>query len=508
MHGGLVKAIPGALAAVLLTSAAALSQTSSSVPDPSANASQPGYLAVPKLEGGPEHPVPIDLPYALRMVNASNPTIAIARERVEAAYARLRGAQALWLPDLWVGGNPDNYAFLPMFYHHDGNIQNASGAVFPVTKNSFAFPVGTSLNLKVGEAVFGSRIARNLADAENARSRVVVNDVQLDVALTYFELLRVYGALAVNAEALAKAIQMQELAVSADRQGLGKTTADANRARTEVGIRRQERLDLEGQAATVSARLAQLLLLEPTVDLVPTDKNVLPIDLIAESSPLDELVATGLMNRPELAESRSLVAAGLARWRQARTAPLFPTLSVVYYGADFAGGSDRSTGSTGLSNWGGRDDFFAQAAWELKNLGFGDLARSRETRAQYNAARYHVSEVQAQIAADITAAAKLVIARRRVMATAQETVRQAEEMWTRLSKAAFGIAGPARQYDPIEPLLAEQQLHEARIRYLNAVIDYNRYQFRLYWALGQPPECALPQATPQTVAFPVLPNQQ
>jgi outer membrane protein TolC len=439
------------------------------------------------------------------MVNAANPTIAIARERVEAAYARLRGAQALWLPDLWVGGNPDNYSFLPMFYHHDGNIQNAAGAVFPVTKDNFAFPVGTSLNLKVGDAVFGTRIARNLAEAEGARSRVVVNDVQLDVALTYLELLRSYGALAVNAETLNKSQQMQNSATSAERAGLGKTTADANRARTEVGLRRQEKLELEGQAAAVSARLAQLLLLDPTADLVPTDKNVLPIELVAATEPLDELVATGLMNRPELAESRSLVAAGLARWRQARTAPLLPTLSVAYYGADFAGGSDRSTGSTGLSNWGGRDDFFAQAGWELRNLGFGDLARSREARANYNVARFHVSEVQAQVAAEVVAAAKLVSARRRALAVAQETVRQAEEMWTRLSKAAFGIGGPARQYDPIEPLIAVQQLQEARVRYLNAVIDYDRYQFRLYWALGQPPECALPQATPQSAPVPVLP---
>jgi outer membrane protein TolC len=454
------------------------------------------YLAVPKIEGAPGHPLPIDLPYALRMVNASNPTIALARERVTEAYARLRQAQASWLPDLWVGGNPSNSVFLPMYYHHDGNVQNASGNVFPVTKSNFSFPFGTSLNLQLGDAIFGPRIARDLVDAQAARSRVVVNDVQLDVALTYLDLLRVYGSLAVNAETLHKAEQMQAFAETAQRQGLGKTTADAQRARTEVEIRREERFRLQGEAAAVSARLAQLLLLEPTADLIPTDKSVLPIQMVSADTQLDELVGLGLLNRPELAESRSLVAASLARWRQARTRPLLPTLSVVYYGADFAGGSDLTTGSNALSHWGGRDDFMAQAAWELKNLGFGDLARARETRAQYNESRFHVTEIQAQVAAEVVAAAKVVHARQRALASAQDGVRQAEEMWNRLSKAGFGFAGPARQYDPIEALLAEQQLHEARMRYLTAVIDYNRYEFRLYWALGQPPETALPQKAP------------
>ena len=51
--------------------------------------------------------MPIDLPYALHLVNASNPTIAIAQERVQQAYLRQREAQVLWLPNLWAGGNPE-----------------------------------------------------------------------------------------------------------------------------------------------------------------------------------------------------------------------------------------------------------------------------------------------------------------------------------------------------------------------------------------------------------------
>jgi hypothetical protein len=78
-------------------------------------------------------------------------------------------------------------------------------------------------------------------------------------------------------------------------------------------------------------------------------------------------------------------------------------------------------------------------------------------------------------------------------------------MWAKLSRAAFGLAGPARKYDPIEPLLAVQALHEARLQYLSEVIEYNREQFRLFWAMGQPPIDALPKACALPVQYSVIP---
>src|SRR5262249_41630257 len=79
-------------------------------------------------EPAPEaKPLPIDLPYALRMVNASNPTIALAQARVDEAYAHLQQAEVAWLPDLWAGGNPDNLTFMPNYYVHNGILQNSRG---------------------------------------------------------------------------------------------------------------------------------------------------------------------------------------------------------------------------------------------------------------------------------------------------------------------------------------------------------------------------------------------
>jgi outer membrane protein TolC len=331
---------------------------------------------------------------------------------------------------------------------------------------------------------------------------VVTSNVQLDVALTYLDLLRVYGALAINAESRAQAGLMLDTAEQAAKQDLGKTTADVNRARTEVEIRRQERIELEGEAGTVSARLAQLLLLDSTADLIPADVAVLPIELIPTQGPIEELIAVGLMTRPELAESRALVAAALARWREDRTRPLIPTVQMAYYGAQFGNGTPA------LHDYGFRNDFFIQASWQLHHGGLGDLYTAREARARYAEANLHVTEVEAEVGAEVSSAAKMSRARQRELDSAQEAVTQAEAMWAKLKRAAFGLAAGVRRYDPIEPLLAEQALHEARMRYLAAVIDYNRNQFRLYWAMGQPPLSALPCASALPVRVRVTPSRE
>jgi outer membrane protein TolC len=434
------------------------------------------------------------------MANASNPTVALARERVNEAYARQQQAAVLWIPNAFIGGNPEAPSFLPTFYHHDGNVQNARGQVFDTVKSNFALENGVTLNVNVTDAIFAPRVARQATAAAAARARAVTDDVQLDVALTYLDLLQAFGSLAINAETTRMAEEMLNAAVSAEKSGFGKTTADAPRARTELETRKRERIDLEGRAAVVAARLAQLLLLDPTVDLVPADRVVVPVALVNTDVGLDELIATGLLNRPELAESRALVRLALAEWRANKLRPLIPTLQVMYYNSSFQGGDP------GFHNTGYRDDIMAQAGWEIRNGGLGDVFRARESRARYNEANLHVLEVQAQIGSEVVAAAKLALSHARTLGHAQEAVRQAEEMWARLSKAAFGMVGGPSKYDPLEPLLAEQQLHEARMQYLDEVISYNRQQFRLYWAMGQPPLCALPTATTMPLQTPVIPS--
>src|SRR5437588_66306 len=328
----------------------------------------------------------IDLPTALRVVNASNPTIGVAQARVREAYARLREAQVMWLPSLQAG---------PAYMRHDGLIQNSTGNLFETNKWNLFAGGGATLSLETSDALFVPLIARRLVEAQAAASQAVVDDIQLRAALAYFDLVRAYGALAINAETLANAEEILRLAAAAERRGLGKTPADDTRGRTEVELRHQERIRLEGDAAVVSARLTQLLLLDPTVQLRPAELAVLPVTIIPADAPLGELVATGLLNRPELAESRSLVAASVARWRQARLGPLLPRLEVSYFAGHFGRGLNDNT-----QTFRGRGDATAQSIWTLRNFGAGDLARAQVGHAQDDQANLQAAEVQAQVAAE------------------------------------------------------------------------------------------------------------
>ena len=86
-----------------------------------------------------------------------------------------------------------------------------------------------------------------------------------------------HAALAINADILSKDEQILKAARSGEKQGLSKTAADVNRAETEVSQRKVERTTLEAQAAIASARLVQLLVLDPKITLVPADQAVTAI---------------------------------------------------------------------------------------------------------------------------------------------------------------------------------------------------------------------------------------
>jgi len=438
--------------------------------------------------------LPIDLVTALRLADANNPTIALARERVNEAYAVLRQAQLLLLPNLQTG---------PAYIRHDGLLQNSTGLVFATSKWNFFEGGGASLFVETSDALFAPLVARRLVEAQTASAQGVANRIEIDAVGRYLDLMAAFGGLAINTETLANAEQTRTIAEQVEAAGFGKTPADANRIRTEVQLRHEERLNLEGQAAVASALLAQILRLDPTLDLRPNEPAIIPITLVSAETSLDELTATGLMNRPELAEGRAQVAAALARWRQARTGPFLPRLQVDYLAGEFGGGLNDST-----ERFGGRGDGLAQAVWTLHNLGAGDIAVARARRSQYNQSNLHLVELETQIAAEVTAAAKLARSRRRTLVHAQEAVQQAEKTWERVLNWTLNVGVRVRRFEALELLLAERDLDQARRQYLTEVIAYNRAQFQLYWALGQPPMESLTQLSPLPVQTSVLPPEK
>jgi outer membrane protein TolC len=440
-------------------------------------------LAAPKADVKDANTLPIDLPTALRLANASNPTIAIAQVRVLEALARVDAADALKLPTVSAGG---------IYTRHDGLDQNRRADLFRVSRGSVFAGGGVSVRVDLAEAYFQPLVARRLADAEAAAARAAANNTQFDVVSAYFDLVQAHALLEINADILARAEEILRAARAGERQGIIKTAADVNRAETEVSLRKLERQELAARAAVASANLVRLLALDPAVVLVPADPAAVPIDLIPTDTPVRALIEQAVRERPELRAAALQVDAADARARQARLSPLLPKVQADYLGGGFGGGTNGS-----ISNPEGRGDLTAQVFWELRGLGFGTAADIRLREAERDRAVLTAVAAKAQVGAEVSGALRAARARQAGIEDARNAAREAQEMFRKLSATSFGMIGPRGQFDALEPLSAVQSLSQSRLQLLAATVEYNRAQYRLFTAVGQPASVAAP-AAPKT----------
>ncbi len=92
------------------------------------------------------------------------------------------------------------------------------------------------------------------------------------------------------------------------KAGLGRP-ADANRAATQLARREADIQAAEAEILVASANLCRLLNLDPSIRLHPTDAVVVPQPLVPDPIPVAELIALGMLNRPELAARRAAIEA-------------------------------------------------------------------------------------------------------------------------------------------------------------------------------------------------------
>jgi outer membrane protein TolC len=453
------------------------------------HATDAGMALPDALPGAPEEVVgapidepntfPIDLPTVLRLADANNLLVAAARSRIGMAPRQLEAANVLWLPSLRGGMN---------YNRHDGAIQDVRGFQFDTTRSAFFAGSGAGIygasrpivhgiyaDFHLADALFKPLAARQFAGATSQAAVAETNDTLLQVTLFYFELLRAGETVAIAEATRDDAQQLADLTIAYAETGEG-LTSDANRARTELALRRVDVERARESQRVASARLAQLLRLHPACLLVPADTIVVPIDLMPADVPLKELVAEGLMRRPELAEHRMLVAEAVARMRREQWAVFLPS---VILGASYGGMGAGVT--THLAPFQDRFDLDALAYWEMRNLGFGERAARRETRATVQTSNYRYLALMDQVAREVVEAHSQVTYRKRQIPIARQGLEAAlashRQNLARIEQAK-GL--------PIEVLQSIQALVQARLDLLRTLIEYNAAQFSLYRAIGWP----------------------
>lgn len=440
---------------------------------------------------------PIDLTAALRLAGARDLDIAIARTRVAAAAADVQHARALWLPSMFIG---------PNWIRHDGQVQIVEGPVRTVSKSSLflgataaagssvsgpipaggpAQVTGLTTVLRFSDAIFLPLAAEQIVDARQAKVRAVTNDALLGLAESYMELQRAAGRLAIAREAAGQADRLARITASFAAAGVG-TEGDHQRSVVE---RERRRADVEaalGGLEVASADVVRRTRLNPALVIAPVEPAELVLEIVDQEMPIDTLIELGLRNRPELAEARSFVEETLLRLRQARLRPFIPSLAFRYSGGGFGGGRNGFFG-----DFGSRSDVDANLYWESANLGFTDMAVSGRRAAERREADLQFCKVQDMVAAEVVQAEKSRLAAKRQMSRIEQAVPAAIrslELNFHTIREAAGLAVPATR--PLEVLQPIQALADARQEFLDAVIDYNISQFRLFHAVGRAPVVA------------------
>jgi hypothetical protein len=174
---------------------------------PSAATAAPPDNAAGAATGNPAGDVyPIDLPTALRLANAENLQIALAREQIRQAWAQLDRAQVLWLPSLRAGMNYDK---------HEGFVQRGStGVMTEVSRDCFYAGAGAGVvetgtpavpgvyaNFQMADAIFQPLAARQAVGAQQWAATAVTNDILLQVSQSYSKLLQAAGDVVIALDA-------------------------------------------------------------------------------------------------------------------------------------------------------------------------------------------------------------------------------------------------------------------------------------------------------------------
>jgi outer membrane protein TolC len=463
----------------------------------------------------PAEAAPVDLASALRLAGVQNPDILLARERVVEAVALQQLAAAQLLPDLNAGANYDN---------HTGPLQRATGQILEVHRSALYLGLGANAvgagtvtipgivwSGNLSQALFGALIPRQVVRQREFESVAVRNTVLLQVATGYLELLRAEGRRAIAVQTRDEAREVARVTANYATTGQGRQ-ADADRAATELEQRNADFLRAEEAVLTASARLTQLLSLPPAPRLHAIDGWVVPAPLVPDPLPLTELVAIALLRRPELAARQAAVRAALLQLTEAKALPFAPTAIVGFSDGRFGGGSDLVANGIRqadrsvvkgprFGDFGDRQDFDAVLYWTARNLGLGNLALIDLAKSNLRGEELRGTIVLDRIRAEVATAYAATHARFAQIETASRAVEA--------SQRAFRqdlVRTRNREGLPIEVLDSLRLLGRSRYAYLDAIVDYNRAQFELYVALGQPPADCLARPVPADLVPPPEPQ--
>ena len=404
----------------------------------------------------------IDLKTVLEMGGANNLTIKKYELQKELALAELTEANSWWLPEIYAGVTA---------HQRWGAAMNTDGRIFTgLNRQNLWAGLGASGHWKLGEGMYGAKVADIRSKAIQFQQEAAKNEVLLEIIGTYYDFLAAqlktgtYSLLIAQADTIAQQLKIQSDA------GLGYQS-DWLMARSNIKHLQVEQLNAKKEIAEKTARLIGLLNLPPNTRLVSTETVVSPLKLVSENEALTDL-SNAYAQRPEMKYMDFQRQALETEKEGLRKGMALPELSLGVYGASFGDifSPQRPTA-----------EINAGVLWRIPL----ELALSKhqgpykKIDAQLKIQQFEAEEFKNQINEELAAAKWTMEAVSEQMSIAKEGSELAGQAYQQsVQRQQLGTARP------FEILQAQEMFMQAQLDYLQAVTAYNRAQYRMYVALG------------------------
>jgi outer membrane protein TolC len=408
---------------------------------------------------------PIDLPAALRLAGARNLDIQIARERLNEARANHQSAVEQFFP--WVSPGVG-------YHRRDGLAQAVpSGIVTNADFQSYSPGATLSAEIALGNAIYTSLAARQLVKASDQALESQRQGAILNAAQGYFDLARAKALVEVARQAADTSADYQQQLHAAVGAGIA-FRGDELRVQTQTERYQISARQALEQQRLIAASLAQVLHLDPSVELLPQDGGLTALTLYSTNAPLAELVQRALRTRPELKEGQALISAARTARKGATYGPLIPSVGAQVFAGGLGGGPDH-----GPSNFGAEQDYLLSAMWRVGPGGLLDFGRLDATKARQASVELTQTKLQDTVTAEVVSnlariqsLADQIALSEKNLATATETLRLTRE------RKQYGVGVV------LEDIQAQQDLVRARSDYITALAEFNKAQYGLGRAVG------------------------
>jgi outer membrane protein TolC len=410
--------------------------------------------------------LPITLDTVFRLAQDQNGKVVLARAKLEEAFAYQDLVSKKCLPDLYLG---------PAFYRHEGGIQDFNGNLIISSFGSLFAGMELRGQLDLRELVYKKvQAEQKVWESMGEVSRLNAEKL-LEASSTYMDLMAALSSVLVAGDVEQK---LDRLLKQARNWASVEAGAKVEEARVEAAMQghRQAARQLRGNARAAAAKLAYLLSLDPTAELVPLDRQLVPFTLVDEAIPLPALLDEAMANGPGIREMEGMLNTIEEAQRKARGPGRFmPVMQLNVAEGGFGAGPG------GSSNWANRFDMALQARWNITEWTTANeqrrLASSRSQQAQLG-----YQELRSRLAMGVQEGLSTSASRREEIKFGEAQIKHHEEVYE-LSRYRFNenVKGAT----PSEVLGAIRALAEARYKYLDAIREHNQAQLRLFVMTGR-----------------------